>query len=571
MNIKKIKEISNYRNLSGRSITFDKSLNYIIGENSIGKTNILELLNSIFSTGSFIETDFYDVTKPIKVSFILEYDEASIGFFEDNFDVDTENSITIIAEQDMVAGRISYYHDTPNLTPINYSVIKKINTLYYYAQRMPSKEVDFKKTTGSGKVLNFLINKSLQEIGIGEKDVINRNNIESVISEINHSIDSINTITGDSINAYLDPNMEKLVSRLLMLGDENGRELASLGEGIQYAFNIILQIIEIIHSTKISRKPEDFSERLICDGNKKYFPLILLLDEPEIHQHPYRQRNLMKKIEGLLNNTNQEFLLLLKKMFDVDGLNGQIFIATHSPNILLNDYKQFIRVFKNCDTNELHIISGHDIDLDDKLYKHLLHNYLYLKEAMFSKKIVFVEGDTENGAVPVFAKRKQFDLDEHGIGVIKLDGADSVLYYMELYRKFGMKTYAIIDRDKKAKYDGAHDIYFTSGNDYEEDVYSSFCLQDYLKCCKEMGILQSMIGPIKRKYPNINVSEFLDDPSSFQIESSDATSLMKECKSNQLVKLKGLKNASTGALLAKYVTVIPPAFDFFIDILNDKE
>ena len=37
MNIKKIKEISYYRNLSGQSITLDKSLNYIIGENNIGK------------------------------------------------------------------------------------------------------------------------------------------------------------------------------------------------------------------------------------------------------------------------------------------------------------------------------------------------------------------------------------------------------------------------------------------------------------------------------------------------------------------------------------------------------
>ena len=134
-----------------------------------------------------------------------------------------------------------------------------------------------------------------------------------------------------------------------------------------------------------------------------------MIDEPEIHQHPYRQRNLMKKIEGLLNNSNQEFVDLLRDLFDVDGLSGQIFIATHSPNILLNDYKQFIRVYKDYDANELRIVSGHNINLSDKLYKHLLHNYFYIKEAMFSKKIIFVEGDTENGAIPVFARRKSFN------------------------------------------------------------------------------------------------------------------------------------------------------------------
>ena len=570
MNIKEIKEISNYRNLSGKAIVFDKSLNYIIGENNIGKTNILELLNSIFALGKFIETDFFNVTKPIKVVFTLEYNENSIGFFEDNFDVDNDNEITIVAEQDVVDGRISYYHDTPNMSPISYSVIRRINTLYYYAQRMPAKELDFKKTIGSGKVLNFMIQKSLQVAGMKESDVINRNNLYQVITEINKSIESINTITGDRINAYLDLGMDKIVSRVLMLGDDSGRELTSLGEGIQYAFNIILQIIEIIHSTKTSRTPEEFEGRLVCCGGKKYFPLLLLLDEPEIHQHPYRQRNLMKKIEGLLNNSNPSFVGLLHDLFDIDGLSGQIFIATHSPNILLNDYKQFIRVYKDYDNNELRIISGHNINLSNKLYKHLLHNYLYLKEAMFSKKIVFIEGDTENGAIPVFARRKSFDLDEHGIGVIKLDGADSVLYCMELYREFGIKTYSIIDQDKKNKYDGTPNVFYTKEMDYEEDIYASFELRDYLLCCKELDVIQSMIGPIKRKIPELDVKSFLNNPEILQINDSDAAELMTECKDEQINKLKSSKNARKGALLAEYVTLIPQAFDELINLLSEE-
>ena len=96
--------------------------------------------------------------------------------------------------------------------------------------------------------------------------------------------------------------------------------------------------------------------------------------------------------------------------------------------------------------------------------KHLLHNFLYLKEATFSKKIIFVEGDTENGAIPIFAKRKEFDLDENGVGVIKLDGADSVKYCMELYKLFGMETYAIIDSDKKERYQENENIFFLNCN-----------------------------------------------------------------------------------------------------------
>ena len=44
MYISEIVEINNYRNLTGKTITFNDTLNFLIGENNIGKTNILELM-----------------------------------------------------------------------------------------------------------------------------------------------------------------------------------------------------------------------------------------------------------------------------------------------------------------------------------------------------------------------------------------------------------------------------------------------------------------------------------------------------------------------------------------------
>lgn len=170
---------------------------------------------------------------------------------------------------------------------------------------------------------------------------------------------------------------------MLGIGDSDGRDLSKLGEGIQYAFNILLQIIENIYTVKLSGKPDRFEERLVTIEGKRLYPIILILDEPEVHQHPYRQRSLMKKLTSLMNNENGEFVLLLKELFGIDGLIGQIFLATHSPNILLNDYSQFIRLYSN--NSFLEIVSGKSITFEDdpKMYKHLLHNFIYLKEAMF--------------------------------------------------------------------------------------------------------------------------------------------------------------------------------------------
>ena len=47
MRISKLR-IENYRNLDGVSISFDEDVNYIVGENNLGKTNALYLLNTFF-------------------------------------------------------------------------------------------------------------------------------------------------------------------------------------------------------------------------------------------------------------------------------------------------------------------------------------------------------------------------------------------------------------------------------------------------------------------------------------------------------------------------------------------
>ena len=73
MYISEIKEIDNYRNLSGKTIKFDKTMNFLIGENNIGKTNILELLNIFLCIGKFSETDFFNVLQPIQVKITIEY------------------------------------------------------------------------------------------------------------------------------------------------------------------------------------------------------------------------------------------------------------------------------------------------------------------------------------------------------------------------------------------------------------------------------------------------------------------------------------------------------------------
>lgn len=571
MYISEIKSISNYRNLSGLSFKFNSEINYIIGENNIGKTNILELLNIIFSIGKFSESDFEDILKPIKITLTIKYEDEAIGFFEDNFDDGDKNAITIIAEQKNIDSRINYYHDTPKRPQISSTIIKRLNVLYYYAQRMPIKELDFRKTSGSGKVLNYLVQKSLEKLDLEDDAILNQGQINKIISELNNMIHSLSNITNDKISAYLDPNTEKVVSRILLLGDDNNHNIGSLGVGIQYAFNILLQILEIIYNVKRSRTNEDFQERLIVKNGKKYFPIFLLLDEPEIHRHPYRQRNIIKKINQMMNNDNKQFTYLLHSLFQIDALLGQIIVVTHSPNILLSDYHQFIRFYRDKDTKELRCISGMNMSLENKVHKHLLHNFLYLKEAMFSRYVIFVEGDTERGAIPVIAERRGFDLDEHSVAIIKLDGADGIKHCMELVNSFDIPSIAIIDKDKKSKYENIPNVYFTNEIDYETDIYTHYELIDYLKCCKELEMIKQFINILKHEGLQFDPVSFINDPvNTVNINSVKQKEIMDNIKDEQLANLKSSKNALKGATLARYVTTIPDVFTTVLDKVKEE-
>ena len=61
----------------------------------------------------------------------------------------------------------------------------------------------------------------------------------------------------------------------------------------------------------------------------------------EIHLHPYLQRTLIKDIIQISKGKNKDFMDLLKSLFGISNFNGQIIIATHSPNIILDTKEEY--------------------------------------------------------------------------------------------------------------------------------------------------------------------------------------------------------------------------------------
>lgn len=559
MYIKRIYDIENYRNLSGLDFELDWEITYIVAENNTGKTNFLDLMNIIFNKHSFKDEDFFDNEKEISLRLILELTDSEIGYFDDLFSLDNEKEICIRIYQETPEDRIEYIHDiTGSIIPLR--KFKTINFLYYESGRNPNKELSFNSSIGAGKVLKFLTQKYMKDNEVDEYGFINKQNIESLITATEESLNKIEYFNNFDLKLYLDTDKNELVNKILSLGDLENRTLTELGDGVKYSLLINLSILEYIIELKYGKYKRYYDEIIVDADDKKLIPLFIALDEPEIHLHPYMQRALIKYILKLIRNEDEDFLELIKDLFDIDGIYGQVIVSTHSPNIIFNKYDQIIRMYKDGDS--VNVKSGKSFKLEGEYEKHILRIFAYIKEAMFSKGIIFVEGASESGAMLEFCERLNIDLDKEGIGIISLDGADSIVKCMEILSKYDIKSIAMIDRDKYENYKDFDNIFYTKLNDFEEDIYDSFEFKDYMLFIKDFNPQASscFIGGLRSVNVEFNSKNFINELDYIEITKEQSNELKNKYKQTALQYLRKNKNAVTGRELAKYVTQIPLSY-----------
>lgn len=464
-------DIQNYRNLTGLQIHFNPQNNFIVGENNLGKSNLLLLLNDMFNRKSFRKDDFTDIEIPITINFKLQLDEVEIGVFDDLFDPDDSDKINIKAVQKTLDDPIEFWH-VESSTKIPSSMVKCINFLYYDSIRNPASELSFNKSKGVGKFLHYVILKHLEN---NETDLeyIDEAKTNELTEYINSVICKIKAFSKYSINAEVENDIESLLSRIMILKDGNDRYIRESGYGVQFLAIITLAILQkILETLELKRDRgvfeyrEQVGEEFIV---KKAMSLVIGFDEPEIHLHPYLQRSLLKYINRILTNEEEDFIDLLNSVFEIDKVIGQSIIATHSPNIILNNYQEIIRFYK--DNGTLSVICGSQITIENSLEKHLQMQFPFIKEAFFARCVLVVEGVTEYSALPAFGLKLGFDFDEYGISIIQAGGKGSVLSILALLKKFKIPCLGVVDKDDDSVTTDPS-IRQTSKRDFEAEIVS---------------------------------------------------------------------------------------------------
>jgi len=285
-------------------------------------------------------------------------------------------------------------------------------------------------------------------------------------------------------------NIQHLIE---VLSTSSAIERKYSADNVRLIMAVALKILAQIYM-KVSSATTNLESLLVYDAKGyKFLPIFISVDEPELHLSPYLQRAVLNYYRQIATNENEEFLALLRDIFKIDGLLGQLFVVTHSTDALVDDYRHIIRLYRD-ENNMVCAACGVTFNFPKEVEKHLIMHFPEAKEALYARCIIIVEGETEYGSFTGFGKKLGVDFDYFGICLINARGESSISKLQKLFNRFSIPTVALYDRDVEGKYAKAHSNIF-----YTEEI------------CFEMDFVSYLLAMHKRSIMDAIIKDIIDD------------------------------------------------------------
>lgn len=331
-----IKSISlhNFKSFSSNTfedikIEFTAGVNYLIGNNNVGKTTILNAL-AFLKTGDKKENviskghEQEDVSVTITIDDVDLFEEDSLKKYNPYIEGKqlilqrSSKKNTVEQGRDDKSKKIAFdikkvrvfnfqKKQFENPTGVGNTITNLIDPQIIYADMHNEDYQDFGTTKTTGKLIQnitkeFQTGQEFSDLKKAHEKAFGEDGIKKYLVDTESDI---NKILGDQFGdsqmkfKFDFPNVSDLLKRGNILSTENGIEtnISEKGNGLQRA--LALAIIQIY--SRFNAKEE----------NTQY-----LIDEPEIYLHPNAQDKLIDSLVNLSESGNQ------------------IFITTHSPYIL---------------------------------------------------------------------------------------------------------------------------------------------------------------------------------------------------------------------------------------------
>lgn len=245
------------------------------------------------------------------------------------------------------------------------------------------------------------------------------------------------------------------VADIRLVEDDYPTPVGHTGHGLQRAF--ILTMLQ--HLALVESPTEVDSENKVARGMPN---LIIGIEEPELYQHPNRQRHLSKVLMKLAKESIHD---LVKQI--------QIIYSTHSPLLVnLENFEQ-IRLFrkekkekdKTKQTKIFYTNFSEVAKIIEKANNAPEGTYTgetlrprlktimtpWINEGFFANLVVLVEGEEDRAAIIGTAIAMEIDFESKGISVIPCMGKTCIDRPIAIFRNLQIPVYAIWDSDCRVK------------------------------------------------------------------------------------------------------------------------
>jgi putative ATP-dependent endonuclease of OLD family len=426
--------IENYRSI--KKLEFEpKGLSALIGENNVGKSNILSaidlLLGERWPQTKISLDDIYNRDTNLDVRIQIYFDsplnytyygtDLTIQGFglEYNFN---SGAVLKCVNQNGSAVQTQYSKDLPMSNVIR----EKMPCVLISVSRDLNRELSGSQWTLLGKLLKDFEGAFNQDNNRAEdfkKKIIEAcdllrinsfNDLENIL-RIN-----VKRLTG-FVNADLkfsEPNVFKQYKSLELTVQESGNfdpcSALEMGSGIQSA--IVIAIIQAYRELKKTGS-------------------ILLIEEPEVYLHPHARRH---------------FFHLLKELADQ---GNQVFYTTHSSEFVsLPDYETLNVVRKKVgEGTTISQVKSLAIPPASKEELKLLTQFdTQRNELFFARKVLLVEGEHERVVLPHLFALKDIDINEKGISIIDTRSKENLEFFIKVLKAFLIPFIVLHDEDRNA-------------------------------------------------------------------------------------------------------------------------
>lgn len=444
--------INNFRGIKEANISFNKTINILIGSNNIGKSAIIDTLRLIFSYGSSQKRDIYisesdfHISTSSGISNTIEFhvrfkieDPLEAGMFYDLLTIDpttSEQSLDLHFRYSLESQsshnkiKLSVWGGENEGQSVTTEIFDNIYFVYLGALRDVEKHMKPIRGNKLGGLYKQLVASGEDEKLVEElKKAIETPEWEAFIKKgeekINEHLEHTTFINDPKQEVSITPipfEFEKIADSMtarIPFGSSDSLELYQNGLG----YNNLIYTATVLGD---------------LDSRSEHYKS-LLIEEPEAHLHPQLQNVLFSYLKSYASDF-------------------QTFITSHSPTITAKTDLDSIIVMNNVDSS-LKSLALRESALDSKNKKYLSKFLDVTKSQLFfAKGVIFVEGISEALLLPIFAKvmGDEFDLEKNGIEVVNINGV-AFSHFANLFnnddseKNVGVRAAILTDSDSDKK------------------------------------------------------------------------------------------------------------------------